>query len=66
MTYEIVGRDGQAVVEVPCDEKFAVQGWALEWAGHNADTDEYIIRRDRRDWSKLYRTAGGQWYLMNA
>lgn len=66
MTYRIVEPDGKTVVEIPCDEKFAAQRWALDWASSKAVADEYLIKQDEGDFAKIFHTRGGQWYLMNA
>lgn len=66
MTYRIVEQDGKTVVEIPCEGKLEVQGWALEWVKAKASADEYRIRDEDNDIAKLLRTSGGQWYLMNA
>lgn len=66
MTYQICERNGNAVTEIPCEEKFAAQGWALEWARAKASADEYIIKQDGNNCARLFHSMGGQWYLMNA
>lgn len=66
MTYQIVEQSGKAVAEIPCTDKIAAQVWAMDWAKSNASSDEYRIQRDSSDCAKLFRTVGGQWYLMNA
>ncbi|MBB6122996.1 hypothetical protein FHS92_000703 [Sphingobium subterraneum] len=66
MTFQIVEQNGNAVVEIPCEEKIAAQVWAMDWAKSKASADEYLIKQDGNDCAKLFHTAGGQWYLMNA
>lgn len=66
MTYQIVDQSGKAVAEIPYTDKIDVQVWAMNWAKSKALSDEYRIQRGSSDCAKLFRTAGGQWYLMNA
>lgn len=66
MVYEIVEQNGNPVAEIPCAEKIDAQVWAMDWAKSKASADEYLIKRDGGLCAKLFHTAGGQWYLMNA
>lgn len=66
MTYQIVEQSGKAVAEIPSADRISAQVWAMDWANNNASADEYLIQHGNSVCAKLFRTAGGQWYLMNA
>lgn len=68
MEYRLVvqnGRASEAIASQDCESDVTATSWALDWARHHADHDDYIL--EKADGTKSYRlihTIGGQWYAM--
>lgn len=65
MTYQIFEKDGKSVIDIPCDDKLSAEQWALSWAKTAASAEHYLIKSDNAGTAHLFRTVGGQWYVMN-
>jgi hypothetical protein len=47
------------------EDSFAAEQWARQWAASNGATDDYHIESsDGSHAARLFRTVGGQWYVM--
>lgn len=47
------------------EDSFAAEKWARSWAAEQADRDDYHIESaDGSLAARLFRTVGGQWYVM--
>ena len=65
MVYQILEKDGKAVSDIPCEDKLSAERWALKWARAEASADQYLVKFGNAGAAHLFRTAGGQWYVMN-
>lgn len=67
MEYEIFVKNDQSqpVASRSCNSDFAADEWAREWAASQKRDGDYIVRRKDGDYSaSVFRTDGGQWYVM--
>jgi hypothetical protein len=54
-----------SLVSKSLNSDFAAEKWAREWAAANGTSEEYILRREDGGYAaSLFRTVGGQWYIM--
>lgn len=55
----------QTIAHADLGDDFVAEKWARQWAQENGSSDEYLIKRaDGGLSAQLFKTTGGQWFIM--
>lgn len=67
MDYQLYAKqnDAEPVARAEFGDDFAAETWARQWAADHGGNGDYLIRRaDGGLSAQLFRTVGGQWFIM--
>jgi len=67
MDYQLYEKNNasKAIAQADFADDFAAEKWARQWAQERGTGEDYLIKRSDGGLSaQLFRTVGGQWFIM--